>query len=91
MLIGAVGASLERLGMVILIGEKVLQGAEQKRAQPTLLAAGAAQGFLFEQMGKKCLGQVLCILRRMALSPDESVERRPVGAAELLQCLGRLR
>ena len=55
-------------GAVPLVGKKVVDGREQKRAEAALFAAHATQGIEPQEAGKEFLGQVLGIRRRKSLA-----------------------
>src|SRR5262245_8624463 len=67
------------------VGEKVLQGREEKGAEPAFLAAELLKVVLFEKTGKEGLGEVLGIFLGRSLPADVHIQGIPIGAAELLQ------
>jgi hypothetical protein len=75
-------ASLQRSGAIILVVQKILQRAEKKCAEPTLLAIRVAQYVLLQQMSEKTLDQVLRISGGMTAVPKETVKRRPIRFAK---------
>jgi hypothetical protein len=42
-------------------GHVILEGGQQKCTEFSLLRADSAEGFLFQQVEEKTLGQILCI------------------------------
>src|SRR6266513_268936 len=75
-------ASLERSGAIILVVQKILEGSEEKCAEPALLAIRVAQCVLLEQTSEKTLDQVLCISGGMTAVPKKTVKRRPIRFAK---------
>lgn len=65
------------------VGEVILQRREQERPKLTARALGLAVDFFAENMAEKTLDQVLRIRRGIAATPNETVKRRPIVAAEL--------
>jgi hypothetical protein len=72
---------------VVFVGEEVLQGSEQKRAEPSLAAVGAAERVVFQQVNEERLRQILRVIRRMPAMPQKRVERRPVSLSEIREGL----
>ena len=52
-------ASFKRASAIVLVEQKILYRAEQKRAKPALLLIGATQRIFFKQMGEKTLNKIL--------------------------------
>ena len=63
----------------------MLEGTEQKGAQPALLRVGSPQGILLEQVGEEPLGQVLRVVGRAPAAAQKGVERGPVQLTEVRQ------
>ena len=78
-------------GFVVLVGEEVLEGAEQVKSEFTLLAIGEGEVLLLDQPSEKSLSQVLCVMGVATAAAEVGVERIPVSAAELFQSLRRAR
>ena len=77
------------VGPVALIAEVMVEHRQKERAKLALLAVGHAYPVLFQQAGKEPLGEVLSIMRRMALASHIGVEGIPVSAAQLFKgCFG---
>ena len=79
------GATLLRQRPVALVGEMVIDAAEEKIAQLPAIRIGGANGVLFQKAREETLGEIFRILRRMAAAPDVSVNGIPVGFAELAE------
>jgi hypothetical protein len=79
--------SFQRSGAVILIEQKILQGSQKERAQPTLLLIRAGQCALLKQMGKETLDEILCISGWKTAVPKETVKGWPIGFAKSGECL----
>ena len=77
-----VAAAFLGLLLVAFVGEEVLQRHEQEGAELPLLPLHAAQGVLLHQVQHEALGQILSVRRRFPLSPQISIERKPIRAAE---------
>ncbi len=63
----------------------MLERREQERAEPALARIPPRQDLLVEQVEEELLREVLGLLLPMALAAHECIERRPIGAAQLLQ------
>src|SRR4051812_25835470 len=71
------------------IVEEILERLEQKGAKPSASRVGMFQPITFQHHKKKILGEILCVLGRMAAAADERKYRPPIQAAELGQGLLR--
>src|SRR5712692_9780184 len=65
----------------------MLERSEQERAELPLAAVGRADVVLFEQPREKLLSEILRVGQVVALAPNVSVKRVPIGMAELGQGL----
>jgi len=72
-------------GLVPLVGKKVIERRQEKRAELALLGTDIFEEAPLEQMSKKTLSQILRIVRATALASHVGVERIPVGAAQFFQ------
>ena len=72
--------------VVATIGQVVLAGRPEERAEPALRLVQARQVAAFEKVGEEALDDILGLIRRTTMTPDKGVEREPVIAAQLLQC-----
>src|SRR5258708_39527137 len=88
---GAPPAPFERPRSVPLIGEKPLERDEQEGAEASLFRRRRMKVSLFQQPRKKLLGEVLRVVRVVSLSPYIRIQRIPIGAAEQLHRLRRIR
>ena len=86
------GAAAASLGGVVRprVRDEMLQGAEQKRAEPTLLTIGARASPRLDQVRKEPLRQILGIMRAVTLSPQEKEDRPPINPAQLRERAERL-
>jgi hypothetical protein len=75
-------ASLERSRAIILVVHEILQGSEEKRAKPTLLAIRPAQCVLLKELSEKTLDQILGISGGMTAVPKKTVKGRPIRFAK---------
>src|SRR5437879_6462401 len=71
-------AALLRSRLVPMIGQKITQRRQEKRAELAFFPAHLSKPVMIEQMREERLRQVLGIVRTVALSPDERVKRIPV-------------
>jgi hypothetical protein len=78
-------------GLVPLVGKKVIESRQEKRAELSLQRADIFEKASLEQMGKESLGQILSIMSVVALASDVGVERIPIGAAQPFQRLSSMR
>ena len=78
-------ATLLAPGFAALLTKEVLEEREQERPELALLMVQVIEEILLQQPREKLLRQVLRLRRVVPLAPDLGVERRPVGAAQLLQ------
>ena len=62
-----------------------MECAKQERAQLALLAVGAAERVVGEQVGKEALDEVLRVGGRVAAPAHKRVERRPVRLAKVAE------
>src|SRR5688572_5907470 len=79
------------LGAVPLVGEEVLQGAEQPGAEAPALRVRALDGVLLEQAREEGLRQVARVLAVVAAPAHISVERPPIRRAEVRERGARAR
>src|SRR5436190_19428134 len=80
---------LNATGAMPLGREETFERHEQVRTQTSLLAPDHVQISVFEQTREKFLDQILRFFSSKALSPNESVERSPIGTAKYLECFLR--
>src|SRR5258708_20840542 len=64
------------------------QGGEEEGAELAPAAVGQFDIFVFEEAREEVLGDVLGVMRRVALPSGKSINGIPVGLAEPLQGLG---
>jgi len=69
----------------------MLQASKRKLPEPARARVGPSEIFLGQKPGEELLGQVLCVLRTVSLSPHKGVSAIPVRAAQLFQDLDSLR
>src|SRR5207249_958814 len=89
--VGATAAALLCGVVVVGVGQEVLAGGEQVRAEP---AAGPVRGgevVLLQQPGEERLGQVLGGVVVVAAAADVGVDREPVEPAQVGQRLAGVR
>ena len=84
-------AAFLRPGLVPFVGEEMFQCRQQERTEPAAVAVHAGELIFFQQPREKFLGQILRVVRIMSLPPHKSVNRKPVGAAELFQRIASVR
>ena len=84
-------AAFLRLRLVPFVRQKMFQRSEQKSAEPSALGAQAGEIILFQKPREKRLCQILRVFLVVPAPPDVGVERKPIGAAKLLQRAIRLR
>ncbi len=72
---------------VPLVRKVTPEAGEKKTAQATLFTVGGAEDLPGEQLRKEPLGEILGVVNRMSLSPDEGLERIPIGRTKLFHCL----
>lgn len=75
-------AAFEALALLPLLGEKMLEGLEQKRTEPSPRRVRLPDVVLGQQFGEERLRQVGGGVRIVAASADVAVEGIPVGLAE---------
>jgi len=80
-------APLLRTAPPALFQQKVFDVRQQERPEFALLMMQLLKILPGEQAREKLLGQVLGFRRIVSIAPDISVKRRPIRAAQLLQCL----
>ncbi len=78
-------APLGRSPSVPLIGQETGDGREKEGAKAAAILLHTGQPFLGQQAGEELLGAVLSIRWCHAPTAGESVDRVPIGAAELLE------
>jgi len=61
----------------------MLQCAEEKRAEPSPRLIRAGVSSVFDQVRKKTLSEILRIMLRDPLAPQEKINRSPINLAEL--------
>ena len=61
-------AALLRAVIVTRVRQKVFQGAEEKRTEPSFLSIRARVGTGLDEVSEKALGQILRIVRPISLS-----------------------
>ncbi len=74
-------ASLGGHRPTVFAGEEMLQRGQKIRAQPPFIFANRIEIATLEEQRKKTLGKIFGLLRSCTLSPDEAINRSPVGAA----------
>jgi len=84
-------ASLQRLGPLPLVRKEVLERGEQERAEPPLRGIHRLQEIPLQEMCEEGLGQVSGGLGIVASAAGVGVKRVPVGAAQRLERVARLR
>jgi hypothetical protein len=67
------------------LGQKILERRQQIRTQTSPFLPHSFEVLPLEQPCEKSLGEILRILRFIALASDEAVKWPPVGSAELFQ------
>ncbi len=80
-------SSLHRTVMLASMGQEVAAGGSEKRAEPATRRIGFRQVATLDQVGKKSLNEVAGLLSIKALTTGKGIERIPVIAAQLLQCV----
>src|SRR5262245_15880110 len=81
-------ASFNCHGTLVLVRQEMLQRCEQVRTQASFFLANGIQIPALEQERKKPLREIFCLLRFGAMSPHETINGPPVGAAEFFErCL----
>ena len=84
-------SALSGAGLIPGVGQEVLHGSEQERAELALRAVDASQVAAGNQPRKELLCQVLRVGCAKAVPPYERVEWIPVGLAECFQRAARPR
>src|SRR5438876_3831074 len=79
----AATAAFLRAVVVPRVCQEMLQCSKEKRAEPSLHWIGPYVSSVFDQVGKKPLRQILRIVLRDPLAPQEKIDRSPVNLAEL--------
>jgi hypothetical protein len=74
-----------RLNAVVIVGEEVFQRAKQKRAKASALPGHGAQSFLRQQVIKKGLKQILCVVVRLSLPPNVGVKGTLIRSEKVLK------
>src|SRR5262245_58271511 len=69
------------------VRQKILQRSQQKRPKSSTFLLRSPERFLFQQLGKEGLRQILSVFRAATLSAHVSIKRVPICAAQLLQRL----
>ena len=76
-------AAFERPFAVGSVPKKIFHGSKQKRTEPAFLPIDALVDFVFDQVGKKALGEILRIVHGVPAAAHETIERRPIDLAKL--------
>lgn len=84
---GDSAAALQGGAAFVLADEEVVQGGEEEGAEASAFPGEACEVVALEEPGEEGLGEILGGMRIMAAAPDEGVERVPVGAADLFECV----
>src|SRR4051812_39233490 len=63
----------------------MLKRLEQKGTKAAPLAAGQLEVILFQKPREKILRQILRVVRTVTPTPDVSIQRRPISAAQTFQ------
>src|SRR5436189_1254566 len=82
--LGAAAAFLA-LRLVPLVGEKVFQSHQQECAELPALCTETLEIILLQKLLEERLHQIFGVFLRLPLAPHISVERIPVGLAQLAQ------
>ena len=77
--------ALETVGFIPLVGEEVLHGREEKRAEPATGAIRLRDKVFLQEPREEGLREILRVMGSPALPPQERVERIPVGRTQPLQ------
>ena len=78
-------ASFRSASVVPLIGEEMIDRSQQEGPEFAFFLADAVQGVGPQQAEEKALGQVLGVVRAIALASDTTVKRQPVGPTEFFE------
>ena len=78
-------AAFECAGLVPFVGEKVIDGRQEKRAEAAPAAVHGFQIILPNEPAEEFLRRVLRIRRRQAFAAHVGIERIPISAAEFFQ------
>src|SRR5262245_53674577 len=65
----------------------MFQRREQIRTQPSFLLSNSIEIPALQQQGEKTLGQIFGFLCSNAFSPNEAINRSPIGATKFFQSL----
>ncbi len=84
-------AALLGPGPAALLRQKILQIGQQERPELSFLMSELLKVIPGQQAREKLLRQVLRLRRVASITPNVSVERRPIRVAQLLQRSGCLR
>jgi hypothetical protein len=76
-------AALKRPFAIGSIRQEISQRGQQKRTEPAFLPIDALVDFVFDQVGKKALREILRVVHGVSAAAHETVERRPIGLAKL--------
>jgi len=68
-----------------LVPHVALEGPKRKRTEAAPFAISIGKPVSFDKSGEKSLGQILCVLRRLATAPREGVEGRPIRLTQAVQ------
>ncbi len=79
-----------RVLMIPRVRDKMLERAEQEMTGTALSLDPRAVGAVLDQIGKKALREILCIVRRDALAAEEDVNWSPIDPAKLRERIERL-
>src|SRR4029077_11008340 len=79
----AATAAFLRAVMITRVRQEMLQCAKQKRAEPTLHFIGFGVSSIFDQVREKTLSEILRMMLRNPLTPQEKINRSPINLAEL--------
>ena len=86
----AVAATLLRVRLIPLVGEKVLHGNEQERAEPPAGRRGLFEGVLLDEPREEALRDVFGTFGIDAFFPQENVKWVPIPLAQERQCVARV-
>jgi hypothetical protein len=78
-------AAFERVLTRVLVGEAKLERAEEETAKTAFIARGAAQRFIFKQVVKEGLREVLSVVNGVAAAANISIDRTPIDPAKFRQ------
>src|SRR5258705_1812180 len=75
-------AAFQSPSTIVHIGGEMLQCAEEKGTEPSLLAVGARVCASLDEVSKKALDQISRILLAASLSAQEGIQRAPINFAQ---------